>query len=131
MIASSPTVSAQDNAAAVPVGTKQDQHNPFSFSPPEWNNFKETIPSSLHSPGKIKRRPLWPKNRETFTLAFAKYYAQLKLTRKATDRQRMWIEEKRLAILQNGALKQYVKDTCSQTTDEETACVEPSRAPLS
>lgn len=76
MIASSPTVSAQDNTAAVPVGTKQDQHNPFSFSPSEWNNFKETIPGSPHSPGKIKRQASWPKDGEkrcsTFTLASAK-----------------------------------------------------------
>lgn len=44
MIASSPTVSARDNTAAGPTGTKQDQHNPFSFSLPKWNNFRETIP---------------------------------------------------------------------------------------
>lgn len=61
MIASSPTVSAQDNTAAVPTGTKQDQHNPFSFSLAKWNNFKETIPGSPGSPGKIKRQPLWQK----------------------------------------------------------------------
>lgn len=58
MIASSPTVSAQDNTTAVPAGTKQDQHNPFSFSLAKWNNFKETIPGSPSSPGKIKRQPL-------------------------------------------------------------------------
>lgn len=56
MIASSPTVSARDNTAAVPTGTKQDQHNPFSFSLAKWNNFKETIPGSLSSPGKKNQK---------------------------------------------------------------------------
>lgn len=81
MIASSPTVSARDNTAAVPTGTKQDQHNPFSFSLAKWNNFKETIPGSLSRPGKIKRRPLRRKNRERgvppLPLGCAKYYAWL------------------------------------------------------
>lgn len=78
MIASSPPVSARDNTAAVPPGTKQDQRNPFSFSLPKWNNFKETNPGSLQSPGKIKRQPLW-QNSERGVPPFpsAKYYARL------------------------------------------------------
>lgn len=55
MIASSPTVSARDNAAAGPTGTKQDQHNPFSFSLPKWNNFRETIPGKSLQGWKRKR----------------------------------------------------------------------------
>lgn len=56
MIASSPTVSARDNTAAGPTGTKQDQHNPFSFSLAKWNNFRETIPASLCRPEKEKKK---------------------------------------------------------------------------
>lgn len=76
MIASSPTVSARDNTAAVPPGTKQDQRNPFSFSPPKWNNFKETIRGSLQKPRKNQKTTIMAKNRERGVPPFPPWLSQ-------------------------------------------------------
>lgn len=55
VIASSPPVSARDNAVAALPGAEQDQHNPIYFFPlPKWNNLTETtLTAGIHGTGRI------------------------------------------------------------------------------
>ena len=59
-----------------------------------------------------------------------KHHAQLKLTRKATDRQRKLIEKKTSDPVKWSS-EAIGENTCAQTTDEETASAAHTGAPLS